>query len=61
MRRKLLTLREVEEVTRLSRATLYRRLREGRLKGIKLDNGGWRVPEEEVDKIFSGPRRDFRN
>jgi excisionase family DNA binding protein len=57
---KLLTLREVEEATRLSRPTLYRRLQEGRLRGIKLDNGAWRIPEEEVLKILSGPQREFR-
>jgi excisionase family DNA binding protein len=57
MRLKLLTLREVEELTRLSRPTLYRRLRDGKLIGTKLDNGGWRVAEEEVAKILAGPTK----
>ncbi len=49
---RLLTLKEVEQITRLSRSTLYRRLRQGTMKGQKLDTGGWRIPAEEVDRIL---------
>ena len=49
------TLSEVERVTRLSRATLYRRLHNATLKGFKLDNGAWRVPHSEVLKLMGGP------
>jgi len=58
---KLFTLREVEEITRLSRPTLYRRLREGKLIGIKLDSGGWRIKEEEVARILAGPAQSPGN
>ena len=49
---KLLTLREVEQETGLVRSTLYRQLREGRLKGIRGDNGMWRISRDEVDRIL---------
>ena len=49
---KLFTLREVEQETGLVRSTLYRQLREGRLKGIKRGNGTWRIPRDEVDRIL---------
>ena len=55
MRSGLLTLREVEEITRWSRATLYRRLRAGTLRGIKVDTGGWRIPVEEVERVLGQP------
>ena len=55
MGQKLFSLRQVEIATTLSRSTLYRRLREGRLRGIRLDNGQWRIPEDEVLKILNGP------
>ena len=58
MARHLMSLREVEQATLLSRSTLYRRLREGRLLGVKLDNGSWRVPLGEVEKILAGPPQD---
>ena len=54
MPERLMTLREVEGATRLSRSTLYRRLREGRLRGQKLDNGAWRVLQSEVQRILAG-------
>ncbi len=54
MTEKLLKLRDVEVATGLSIPTLYRRLREQRLYGIKIDNGSWRIPASEVAKILSG-------
>ena len=53
-----LKLREVEQVTGLSMPTLYRRLKDGRLRGTKLDNGSWRVPIVEVERILAGRRAD---
>ena len=54
MEKALLTLRDVERITGLARSTLYRRLSEGRLVGIQLDNGQWRIPRAEVQKILGG-------
>ena len=54
----LFTLKEVEETTKLSRSTLYRRLRKGTLQGQQLDNGMWRVPWEEVQRVLG--RRQTR-
>ena len=48
----LYTLKEVEHLTRLSRSTLYRRLRIGSLQGYQLDNGMWRVSWEEVQRVL---------
>ena len=52
MREKLLPLRTVEAMTGLTRQTLYRRLKDGRLKGFRMDNGTWRIPESEIEKIL---------
>ena len=54
MEKALLTLRDVERITGLARSTLYRRLSEGRLEGIQLDNGQWRIARAEVRKILGG-------
>ena len=54
MEKALLTLRDVERITGLTRSTLYRRLSEGRLVGFQLDNGQWRIPRAEVQKILGG-------
>ena len=45
-------------MTGLSMPTLYRRLKDGRLRGTKLDNGSWRVPIVEVERILAGRRAD---
>ena len=58
MNEKLLPLRTVEELTVLTRQTLYRRLKDGRLKGFRMDNGTWRIPESEVEKILGMPLKE---
>ena len=55
MREKMLPLRAVEELTGLTRQTLYRRLKDGRLKGFRMDNGTWRIVESELEKILGLP------
>jgi excisionase family DNA binding protein len=55
MREKMLPLRTVEELTGLTRQTLYRRLKDGRLTGFRMDNGTWRIPESELEKILGLP------
>ncbi len=55
MNEKWLTLRTVEQITGLTRQTLYRRLKDGRLKGLKLDNNTWRITEKEIEKLFLHP------
>ena len=57
MANELPVLREVLQEALLSRGTLYRRLQEGRLHGIQLDNGAWRIPRQEVVRILGGPTK----
>jgi excisionase family DNA binding protein len=39
---------EVAELLALSRRTIYRMMRDGRLAGVKLGAGPWRIPRETV-------------
>jgi predicted site-specific integrase-resolvase len=55
MREKMLPLRTIEAMTGLTRQTLYKRLKDGRLKGFRMDNGTWRVAESELEKILGLP------
>lgn len=50
-----LKLSEVEQLTGLSRSTLYRQLAEGTLCGRRVSNGSWRVPYGEVERLLSEP------
>lgn len=50
-----LTVPEVAERLRLTPATIRRWLREGKLRGVLLnDRAGYRVPESEVGRILRG-------
>ena len=55
MREKMLPLRTIEAITGLTRQTLYKRLKDGRLKGFRMDNGTWRIAESELEKILGLP------
>lgn len=41
---------EVAEILNISRATIFRALRQGRIKAIKIGNI-WRISEEELERI----------
>jgi len=60
MYEKLLPLRTVGELTGLTRQTLYRRLKDGRLKGFRMDNGTWRIAESELENILGLPMKEHR-
>jgi len=47
---RLYTLKEVEEFLKVSRRTVYRYIKSGKLKAVKV-NGRWRVPREELERI----------
>ena len=51
MNYELLTVDEVANILRLNVRTIWRMLKDGRLKGIRL-GGGWRIPKEELEKIL---------
>lgn len=49
----LLTTREVQNILKVDRITVYRMLQDGRLKGVKIGQQ-WRFPRDEVQRLVSG-------
>ncbi|HVN54173.1 MAG TPA: PocR ligand-binding domain-containing protein [Anaerolineaceae bacterium] len=49
----LLTTRQVLEILKVDRITIYRMLNDGRIKGVKVGQQ-WRFPKQEVDRIVKG-------
>lgn len=47
----LLTTRQVLEILKVDRITIYRMLQDGRLKGIKIGQQ-WRFPQQEVERLL---------
>ena len=41
---------EVAKILNISRATVFRALKSGRIKGVKFGNN-WRVSEEELERV----------
>ena len=51
----LLTVVEVAHRLKLSRETVRRWLRDGKLRGVRFsDSGGWRVRASEVERLLDG-------
>lgn len=48
-----LTTKQVQEIFKIDRITVYRMLQDGRLKGIKIGNQ-WRFSQQEVERLLSG-------
>lgn len=46
----LLTTRQVQEILKVDRITIYRMLQDGRLKGVKIGQQ-WRFPQTEVERL----------
>jgi len=51
----LLTTKQVQELLKVDRTTVYRMLKDGRLTGIKVGRQ-WRFPRQEVEALLSGVR-----
>lgn len=51
----LLTAREVQDLLKVDRTTVYRMLKDGRLQGIKIGRQ-WRFPVGEVENLLTGQR-----
>ena len=49
----LYTVRQVQDLLKVDRITIYRMLQDGRLKGIKIGQQ-WRFPRNEVEKLVTG-------
>lgn len=47
----LLTSRQVQQILKVDRITIYRMLQDGRLKGVKIGQQ-WRFPQSEVDRLL---------
>jgi len=43
---------EVAAILALSRRTIYRMIRDGRLSGVKWGTGPWRIPRESLAELF---------
>lgn len=56
----LLTARQVQDILKVDRITIYRMLQDGRLKGIKVGSQ-WRFPQAEVERLLEGrsPRKNI--
>lgn len=52
----LLTTKQLQELLKIDRVTVYRMLNDGRLKGIKVGNQ-WRFSQNEIDRL-TGEERD---
>ena len=48
----LLTTRQVQDILKVDRITIYRMLQDGRLKGIKIGQQ-WRFPQQVVDRLLN--------
>jgi excisionase family DNA binding protein len=51
----LLTARQVQDILKVDRITIYRMLQDGRLKGVKVGSQ-WRFTAQEVERLLSGER-----
>jgi len=51
----LLTAREVQDLLKLDRITIYRMVQDGRLRGVKVGQQ-WRFAREEVERMAGGKR-----
>jgi excisionase family DNA binding protein len=48
-----LSTRQVIEILKVDRITIYRMLQDGRLKGVKIGQQ-WRFPQDEVERLLAG-------
>ncbi len=54
---RFLDINEVSKLLRVSRETVYREVREGRLPGAKI-GGQWRFSESSIHKLFALTEQD---
>jgi excisionase family DNA binding protein len=47
----LLTTKQLQELLKIDRITVYRMLNDGRIKGVKIGNQ-WRFPQSEIDRLL---------
>lgn len=49
-----LKVQDVCEILNVSRWTVYRWIRQHKLRAIKLPGGTYRIPESEIDRLLKG-------
>jgi excisionase family DNA binding protein len=47
----LLTTKQLQDMLKIDRITVYRMLNDGRIKGVKIGNQ-WRFPQSEIDRLM---------
>jgi excisionase family DNA binding protein len=57
--KELLTAREVQDLLKVDRVTVYRMLKDGRLSGVKVGQQ-WRFEQASVDRLLSGEQPEQR-
>ena len=55
-----LTTKQVQDLFKIDRITVYRMLQDGRLKGIKIGNQ-WRFSQREVEKLLNSGTVEFQS
>ncbi|MGQ9687291.1 MAG: helix-turn-helix domain-containing protein [Desulfobaccales bacterium] len=60
MKKRLFRPDEVAQILCLSRRTIYRMIRDGRLPAVRLGAGPWRIPRETLLTLLPQPQGDFR-
>ncbi len=55
MQKELLTPEEAARLLKVNPATVRAWLREGKLKGVKLPGGFWRISEEALQELTGDP------
>lgn len=53
----LLTTKQLQDLLKIDRITVYRMLNDGRIKGVKIGNQ-WRFPQGEIDHLLGEERND---
>lgn len=52
-----LTTKQLQDLLKIDRVTVYRMLNDGRLKGVKVGNQ-WRFPQAEIDRMLGAQSED---
>ena len=58
MKKRMFRPDEVAQILCLSRRTIYRMIRDGRLSAVRLGAGPWRIPREALANLLPLPAED---
>ena len=56
----LLTTKQLQDLLKIDRITVYRMLNSGRLRGVKIGNQ-WRFPQSEIDRLLGAEPQDLED